>query len=88
MAANSPTTTTRKEGQFLLLGRYEIGKLLGHGTFSKVYLACNAKTNESVALEVIDKGQILKGCLISHIKREISILRRVRHLNIVQLFEA
>ncbi|KAI3719077.1 hypothetical protein L6452_19967 [Arctium lappa] len=85
MAANSPTT--RKEGQFLLLGRYEIGKLLGHGTFSKVYLARNVKTNESVAIKVIDKEQILKGGLISHIKREISILRRVRHPNIVQLFE-
>ncbi|CAI9279545.1 unnamed protein product [Lactuca saligna] len=86
MAANSPTTT-RKEGEFLLLGRYEIGKLLGHGTFSKVYLGRNVKTNEFVAIKVIDKEQILKGGLISHIKREISILRRVRHPNIVQLFE-
>ncbi|KAD7117122.1 hypothetical protein R6Q59_006294 [Mikania micrantha] len=86
MAANSPTTT-RKEGQELLLGRYEIGKLLGHGSFSKVYLARNVKTNEYVAIKVIDKEQILKGGLISHIKREISILRRVRHPNIVQLFE-
>ncbi|KVI08336.1 Protein kinase, ATP binding site-containing protein [Cynara cardunculus var. scolymus] len=55
MAANSPTTTTRKESQFLILGRYEIEKLLGHGTFSKVYLARNVKTNESVAIKVIDK---------------------------------
>ncbi|KAI3818694.1 hypothetical protein L1987_12509 [Smallanthus sonchifolius] len=86
MAANSPTTT-RKDGQELLLNRYEIGKLLGHGSFSKVYLARNAKTNEFVAIKVIDKEQILKGGLISHIKREISILRRVRHPNIVQLFE-
>ncbi|KAI3732013.1 hypothetical protein L1987_63209 [Smallanthus sonchifolius] len=86
MAANSPTTT-RKNGQELLLNRYEIGKLLGHGTFSKVYLARNIKTNEFVAIKVIDKEQILKGGLISHIKREISILRRVRHPNIVQLFE-
>ncbi|XP_076942227.1 CBL-interacting serine/threonine-protein kinase 12-like [Bidens hawaiensis] len=81
------STTTRKEGQELLLGRYEIGKLLGHGSFSKVYLARNVKTNEFVAIKVIDKEQILRGGLISHIKREISILRRVRHPNIVQLFE-
>ncbi|XP_071707745.1 CBL-interacting serine/threonine-protein kinase 12-like [Rutidosis leptorrhynchoides] len=86
MALNSPSTT-RKEGQGLLLGRYEIGKLLGHGSFSKVYLARNVKSNEFVAIKVIDKEQILKGGLISHIKREISILRRVRHPNIVQLFE-
>ncbi|PIA24715.1 hypothetical protein AQUCO_73100003v1 [Aquilegia coerulea] len=71
----------------LLLGRYEIGKLLGHGTFAKVYHARNIKTGESVAIKVLDKEKILKGGLIGHIKREISILRRVRHPNIVQLFE-
>ncbi|KAK9050183.1 hypothetical protein SSX86_030847 [Deinandra increscens subsp. villosa] len=87
MAANSPPTTTRKQGQELLLNRFEIGKLLGHGSFSKVYLARNVKTNEFVAIKVIDKEQIMKGGLIAHIKREISILRRVRHPNIVQLFE-
>ncbi|KAK1426477.1 hypothetical protein QVD17_15151 [Tagetes erecta] len=87
MATKSSATTTRKEGDGLLLGRFEIGKLLGHGTFAKVYLARNVKTNESVAIKVIDKEKIMKGGLISHIKREISILRRVRHPNIVQLFE-
>ncbi|KAK2995995.1 hypothetical protein RJ640_017359 [Escallonia rubra] len=88
--ANNPstsTTTTRKESQGLLLGRYEVGKLLGHGSFAKVYHARNVKTNESVAIKVIDKEKIMKGGLIAHIKREISILRRVRHPNIVQLFE-
>ncbi|GMP72159.1 hypothetical protein CsSME_00030285 [Camellia sinensis var. sinensis] len=79
--------STKKEAQSLLLGRYEVGKLLGHGTFAKVYHARNIQTGESVAIKVIDKEKILKGGLIPHIKREISILRRVRHPNIVQLFE-
>ncbi|KAH7838105.1 hypothetical protein Vadar_022123 [Vaccinium darrowii] len=81
------TQKTKKEAQGLLLGRYEIGKLLGHGTFAKVYHARNVKTGENVAIKVIDKEKILKVGLIVHIKREISILRRVRHPNIVQLFE-
>ncbi|PSS29051.1 CBL-interacting serine/threonine-protein kinase [Actinidia chinensis var. chinensis] len=84
-AANMPKT--KKEAQSLLLNRYEIGKLLGHGTFAKVYHARNIRTNESVAIKVIDKEKVLKVGLIAHIKREISILRRVRHPNIVQLFE-
>ncbi|KAJ6402201.1 hypothetical protein OIU84_014316 [Salix udensis] len=75
------------QSQSPLLGRYEIGKLLGHGTFAKVYHARNIKTNEGVAIKVIDKEKILKGGLIAHIKREISILRLVRHPYIVQLFE-
>ncbi|XP_074308034.1 CBL-interacting serine/threonine-protein kinase 12 [Silene latifolia] len=97
MAAALPTASARasakkKEKEStspggLLLGRYEQGKLLGHGTFAKVYHAKNVKTNESVAIKVLDKEKILKGGLMTHIKREIAILRRVRHPNIVQLFE-
>lgn len=83
--AQATTPTTPK--QTLLLGRYEIGKLLGVGTFAKVYHARNIQSGEHVAIKVLDKEKILKGGLIGHIKREISILRRVRHPNIVQLFE-
>ncbi|KAE8659663.1 CBL-interacting protein kinase 19 [Hibiscus syriacus] len=74
-------------GTALLLGRYEVGKLLGHGTFAKVYYARNVKTDESVAIKVLNKEKILKCGLMAQIKREIAILRRVRHPNIVQLFE-
>nr|TKS10529.1 CBL-interacting serine/threonine-protein kinase 12-like [Populus alba] len=87
MAANKTPNNNSNQSQSPLLGRYEIGKLLGHGTFAKVYHARNVKTNESVAIKVIDKEKILKVGLMAHIKREISILRRVRHPNIVQLFE-
>ncbi|KAI4332543.1 hypothetical protein L6164_017444 [Bauhinia variegata] len=83
----NPINSNKKENGNLLLGRFEIGKLLGHGTFAKVYFARNIKTGEGVAIKVIDKEKILKGGLVAHIKREISILRRVRHPNIVQLFE-
>ncbi|XP_044497064.1 CBL-interacting serine/threonine-protein kinase 12 [Mangifera indica] len=83
----SRSNSTPIKEQSPLLGRYEVGKLLGHGTFAKVYHARNIKSGESVAIKVIDKEKILKSGLVAHIKREISILRRVRHPNIVQLFE-
>ncbi|VFQ94289.1 unnamed protein product [Cuscuta campestris] len=88
MAAVAARSSSKKECPGgLLLDRYEIGKLLGHGTFAKVYFARNVKTNEGVAIKVIDKEKILKVGLTAHIKREVSILRRVRHPNIVQLLE-
>ncbi|CAN1230057.1 CBL-interacting serine/threonine-protein kinase 12 [Linum grandiflorum] len=65
-ATDSPTSSTSAgasaaaTNQPLLLGRYEVGKLLGHGTFAKVYHARNVKTNESVAIKVIDKEKIMK----------------------------
>lgn len=77
----------KAENHALLLGRYEVGRLLGHGTFAKVYHARTVKTGEGVAIKVLDKEKILKSGLTAHIKREISILRRVRHPNIVQLSE-
>ncbi|XP_078177331.1 CBL-interacting serine/threonine-protein kinase 12-like isoform X2 [Carex rostrata] len=71
----------------LLLGRYEIGRLLGEGNFAKVYQAKNSKTNEDVAIKVLDKEKIFKRGLAPQLKREIEVLRRVRHPYIVQLHE-
>ncbi|KAG0477032.1 hypothetical protein HPP92_013873 [Vanilla planifolia] len=71
----------------ILLHRYELGRLLGQGTFAKVYHARNIKTSQSVAIKIIDKEKVLKVGLIDQIKREISVMRLVRHPNIVQLYE-
>ncbi|CAH8389332.1 unnamed protein product [Eruca vesicaria subsp. sativa] len=71
----------------ILMDKYDLGKLLGQGSFAKVYLARNINTCENVAIKVIDKEKIVKSGLAAHIKREISILRRVRHPYIVHLHE-
>ena len=71
----------------VLLKRYELGRLLGQGTFAKVYYARSIGTNQSVAIKVIDKEKIMKVALFDQIKREISIMRLVRHPNIIHLYE-
>ncbi|CAL9138524.1 unnamed protein product [Musa acuminata var. zebrina] len=71
----------------VLLQKYEVGRLLGKGTFAKVYYARNIRTSQSVAMKVIDKEKVLKVGLIDQIKREISVTRLVRHPNIVELYE-
>ncbi|BAF22550.1 cBL-interacting protein kinase 2 [Oryza sativa Japonica Group] len=71
----------------MLMKKYEMGKLLGQGTFAKVYHARNTETSESVAIKMIDKEKVLKGGLMDQIKREISVMKLVRHPNIVQLYE-
>ncbi|XP_060202556.1 CBL-interacting serine/threonine-protein kinase 14-like [Lycium barbarum] len=67
--------------------KYELGKLLGCGAFGKVYHARDLETEKSVAIKVVSKQKILKGGLTAHVKREISIMRRLRHPNIVRLHE-
>ncbi|KAI6705405.1 hypothetical protein NL676_008367 [Syzygium grande] len=70
-----------------LLHRYELGRLLGQGTFAKVYHGRNLKTGQNVAIKIIDKEKVLRVGLIDQIKREISVMRLVRHPNVVQLYE-
>ncbi|KAF5744455.1 CBL-interacting protein kinase 2 [Tripterygium wilfordii] len=71
----------------VLTQKYELGRLLGQGTFAKVYYGRCIRTSQSVAIKVIDKDKVLKVGLMDQIKREISVMRIVRHPNIVQLYE-
>ncbi|CAA0836216.1 CBL-interacting serine/threonine-protein kinase 10 [Striga hermonthica] len=71
----------------VLMQKYEFGKLLGQGTFAKVYHARNIENGSSVAIKVIEKDKILKVGLMEQIKREISTMNLARHPNIVQLYE-
>lgn len=71
----------------ILMNRYELGRMLGQGTFAKVYHARHLASNQSVAIKVIDKEKVLRVGMIEQIKREISIMRLVRHPNVVHLHE-
>ncbi|VAI77298.1 unnamed protein product [Triticum turgidum subsp. durum] len=68
-----------------LPARYEQVKLLGEGNFAKVYLARHMDTKEEVAIKVMDKEKLIKLGAVQQIKREIAVMRRLRHPNIVQL---
>jgi 5'-AMP-activated protein kinase catalytic alpha subunit len=71
----------------VLMDRYEIGRHLGQGNFAKVYYARNLASGQAVAIKMIDKDKISRVGLIVQIKREISIMRLVRHPNVLKLFE-
>ncbi|KAH7657776.1 Non-specific serine/threonine protein kinase protein [Dioscorea alata] len=71
----------------ILMHRYELGRLLGQGTFAKVYNARNIATGQHVAVKIIDKEKVMRVGMIDQIKREISVMRLVRHPNVVQLNE-
>lgn len=71
----------------VLMERYELGRLLGQGTFAKVYYGRDTRTGQGVAIKVIDKDKVLRVGLVNQIKREISIMKLVKHPNILQLYE-
>ena len=53
------------------VGKYEVGKTLGEGTFGKVKGAVNTETGEKVAIKVLDKDKIQKQNMGPQIKKEI-----------------
>jgi len=67
--------------------RYELGRLLGKGTFGKVHYARNLESNQSVAIKMMDKDKVLNVGLSEQIRREITTMRLVAHKNIVELHE-
>ncbi|NP_001312712.1 CBL-interacting serine/threonine-protein kinase 24-like [Nicotiana tabacum] len=69
------------------LGKYELGRTIGEGTFAKVKFAQNTETGENVAVKILAKSTILKHRMVEQIKREISIMKIVRHPCIVRLHE-
>lgn len=54
---------------------------------NRVKFAVNTETNESVAIKILEKEKIQKQKMGEQIKREISILKLIRHKYIVNLIE-
>ncbi|CAL9105966.1 CBL-interacting protein kinase 32-like isoform X2 [Musa acuminata AAA Group] len=69
------------------VGRYELGRTIGEGTFAKVRFARNSETGEPVAIKILDKEKVLKHKLVEQIKREISTMKLINHPNVVRLHE-
>lgn len=69
------------------VGKYDLGKTLGEGTFAKVKVARHIETGLNVAIKILDKEKILKHKMVEQIKREISTMKLVKHPYVVQLLE-
>ena len=64
-----------------------IGKTLGKGTFGKVKLGTHQITKEKAAIKILDKSMIKDASDLERVNREISILKKLRHPHVVQLFD-
>ena len=64
---------------------YSIKDEIGHGKFSKVYLAKEKKTKRKVAIKRIEKENLSQNDL-DLIKTEIDILKVCQHPNIIKLY--
>ncbi|MQL95484.1 hypothetical protein Taro_028154 [Colocasia esculenta] len=81
--SNSPPAASRHEA---LLGKYVLGRLLGRGTFAKVYYARSLADGAAVAIKVIDKSGV-PAAMQARVLREVAIMSRLEHPHIVRLHE-
>src|SRR5262252_2949698 len=71
----------------VLAGRYRIGRELGRGGMARVYLARDEKHGRDVAIKVI-RPDLSASLGHERFLREIEIAARLRHANIVPLFDS
>ncbi|CEM38022.1 unnamed protein product [Vitrella brassicaformis CCMP3155] len=69
------------------VGDYVLGATIGEGTFGKVRLGTHTRTSEKVAIKILEKDKIKGDEDWTRVVREISILLRIRHPHVIQLYE-
>src|SRR5688500_14674986 len=68
---------------------YTLGKKLGEGAYAVVHTAFNKKTNDRLAMKIYDKEKILSNASRKRsVSREIHLLKKLDHPNIVKLYES
>ncbi|KAM7477041.1 hypothetical protein LguiB_024284 [Lonicera macranthoides] len=70
---------SRRMGFANSVGKYQLGRTIGEGTFAKVKLAINTVNGQQVAIKIIDKQMV---------QREIRTMKLLQHPNIVRIHES
>ena len=81
MSSKSPLCPSK----FDYLSEYNLKGILGKGTFSIVRLGENKITKEKVAIKIMQKNKILNKDDFIRIQREIEILKRLKHPNVIKI---
>ena len=68
------------------VGKYELGKTLGSGSFSKVKLGVDDQGRQ-YAVKIIEKEQLVREHMEEQLKREISVMKMLNHPHIVRLYD-
>ncbi|KAK2908893.1 hypothetical protein Q8A67_004730 [Cirrhinus molitorella] len=86
MVILSEEKAASQSGRPLQVGFYEIIKTLGKGNFAVVKLARHKVTKTEVAIKIIDKTRLGESDL-KKIKREVQIMKLLKHPHIIKLYQ-
>eukprot|EP00906_Rhabdomonas_costata_P031229 RCo044118 len=68
-------------------GKYELGRTLGKGHFSKVKAATNVQTGQQVAVKIMERRALADEGMEEHLRREIAVMRKMEHPYVVGLID-
>jgi serine/threonine-protein kinase SIK3 len=77
---------SQKKQKSIALGNYALKTTIGKGNSAVVKLATHVYTKQKVAIKMFDRSGLDNDKSI-RLKREIDSMKRVRHSNIIQLYE-
>lgn len=83
LRATHAVTTTGE-----IIGPYLLGKCLGKGGFGAVYSGTHQETGQCVAIKFLHDTREMEPEVQSRFVREVALLKRFDHENIVQMFES
>ena len=69
-----------------IICEFVIKDKIGEGAFGSVRLGINKQTNEKVAIKILERSKLKKIEDLIRFEREIEILKKLKHPNIVQLY--
>ena len=69
------------------IGKLEVGRTIGTGAFGKVRRAVHTPTGRPVAVKILNKNKIVTQKDAQRIEREIKILKKISHPNLLKLLQ-
>jgi len=69
------------------LEKYDIGEIIGKGSYATVKVARNKNNNEKYAMKIYDKLKLDNSFIKNCIKSEIEVLKLINHKNVAKLIE-
>eukprot|EP00906_Rhabdomonas_costata_P034237 RCo048200 len=75
------------DGKREVLGHYELGKALGSGSFASVRECTDLNTGLKWAIKILDKKMLVDQNMGVQVQREIAVMLKMKHRNIVEMKE-
>lgn len=83
-----PSTSESNKKSILEAHGFTMSKLIGSGTYAKVVLAYSEYLKCSVAIKIISKMKAPKEYLTKFLPREIEVVKKLQHENIIHFYQS